>query len=200
MNFAQTSFITERPVTYYFRTLLPLISSGHPGFADGRDIVDFHDLMSPSFRQISRCALPLCVHQAQFVVGEIGGFVSAVNYVMAPVAGNRRLSIVRLASCAARTRQAVMRQHAGFRVAVAVTRIALYIRGLGPLCEGSPYSPHILLRQRVCRGGFLSSTSCALTVHVIKSGFNFVRPLRPADDISLPILRPAALYIEMVKP
>lgn len=54
VNFAQTSFITERPVTYYFRTLLPFISSGHPGFADGRDIVDFHDLMSPSFRQISR--------------------------------------------------------------------------------------------------------------------------------------------------
>lgn len=61
------------------------------------------------------------MHQAQFVVGEIGGFGSAVDYVMATVAGDSRLSIVRLASCAARTRQPVMRQHAGFRVAVAVT-------------------------------------------------------------------------------
>lgn len=62
-----------------------------------------------------------CMHQAQFVVAEIGGFGSAVDYVMAPVAGNSRLGIIRFASCAARACQPVMSQHAGFRVAVAVT-------------------------------------------------------------------------------
>lgn len=61
------------------------------------------------------------VHQAQFVVGEIGGFGSAVDYVMAAVAGNSRLGIIRFATGTARPRQPVMCQHAGFRVAVAVT-------------------------------------------------------------------------------
>lgn len=40
--------------------------------------------------------------------------------------------------------------------------------------------PHILLRQRESgRGGFLSSTSCALTVHVIKSGFKLRSTFTP---------------------
>lgn len=61
------------------------------------------------------------MHQAQFVIGVIGCFLPSVDQVVATVAGDSRLSIVRLVSCAARTRQPVMRQHAGFRVAVAVT-------------------------------------------------------------------------------
>ena len=60
------------------------------------------------------------MHQAQFVVVEVGGFGSAVDYVMAPVAGNSCLGIIRFASCAARASQPVMCQHAGFRVAVTV--------------------------------------------------------------------------------
>lgn len=40
--------------------------------------------------------------------------------------------------------------------------------------------PHILLRQRESgRGGFLSSTSCALTVQVIKSGFKLRSTFTP---------------------
>lgn len=62
-----------------------------------------------------------CMHQAQFVIGVISCFLSTVDQVVATVASDSRLSIVRLASCAARTRQPVMRQYAGFRVAVAVT-------------------------------------------------------------------------------
>lgn len=60
------------------------------------------------------------MHQAQFVVGEIGDFGSAVDYVMAVTAGDRRLGIIGFAASSARTRQPVMCQHAGFRVAVAV--------------------------------------------------------------------------------
>lgn len=60
------------------------------------------------------------MHKAQFVAGVIGGFLSAINEIVASTTGNRSLSIVRLASYAARTRQAVMRQHTGFRVAVAI--------------------------------------------------------------------------------
>lgn len=62
------------------------------------------------------------MHQPQFIMGVIGGFLPSVDQVVATAAGDSRLSIVRLASCAARTRQPIMRQHAGFRVAVAVTR------------------------------------------------------------------------------
>ena len=70
---------------------------------------------------------------------------------MAPVAGDRRLSIVRLASCAARTRQAVMRQHAGFRVAVAVTRDPhCTFATSGRFAKVRHTHPHILLRQRNC--------------------------------------------------
>lgn len=40
--------------------------------------------------------------------------------------------------------------------------------------------PHILLRQRESgRGGFLSSTSCALTVQVVKSGFKLRSTFTP---------------------
>lgn len=60
------------------------------------------------------------MHQAQFVAGEIGGFLSAINEVVASTAGNRSLGIVRLASSSAGTRQAVMRQYAGFRIAIAI--------------------------------------------------------------------------------
>ncbi len=60
------------------------------------------------------------MHQAQFVAGVIGGFLSAINEIVASTAGNRSLGIVRLASSTAGTRQALMRQHAGFRVAIAV--------------------------------------------------------------------------------
>ena len=155
-NVLQTDLIAECPVAHYRRTLLPLISSGHPGFADGRDIVDFHDLMSPSFRQISVVRITLRVHQAQFVVGEIGGFSSAVDNVMAPVAGDRRLSIVRLASCAARTRQAVMRQHAGFRVAVAVT--------------GDPHCT-FAARAALRRFAILTPTSCCASESLAAADF-----------------------------
>lgn len=60
------------------------------------------------------------MHQAQFVAGEIGGFGSAVDHVMAPVAGYSRLGIIWFASSTTGASQSVMCQHAGFRVAVAV--------------------------------------------------------------------------------
>ncbi len=61
------------------------------------------------------------MHQAQFVAGVISGSLSAINEIVASTAGYSALCIVRLTSSSARTRQPVMRQHAGFRVAVAVT-------------------------------------------------------------------------------
>lgn len=60
------------------------------------------------------------MHQTQFVAGVIGGFRSAINEIVASTAGYRSLGIIRLASSSAGTRQAVMRQYAGFRIAIAV--------------------------------------------------------------------------------
>lgn len=60
------------------------------------------------------------MHQAQFVVGVVGGFLSAVDQVVAVTAGDRRLGIIGFAAGATGASQPVMRQHAGFRVAVAV--------------------------------------------------------------------------------
>lgn len=122
-----------------------------------------------------------CMHQAQFVIGVISCFLPSVDQVVATVAGDSRLSIVRLVSCAARTRQPVMRQYAGFRVAVAVTRDPhCTFATSGRFAKVRHTHPHILLRQRESgRGGFLSSTSCALTVHVIKSGFKLRSTFTP---------------------
>lgn len=61
-----------------------------------------------------------CMHQAQFVIGVIGCFLASVDQVVATVAGDSRLGVIRFASGTARPRQPVMCQHAGFRVAVAV--------------------------------------------------------------------------------
>lgn len=60
------------------------------------------------------------MHQAQFVAGVIGGFLSAIDEIVASITGNSRLGIVRLASSSAGTRQAIMRQYASFRIAIAV--------------------------------------------------------------------------------
>ena len=112
-----------------------------------------------------------CMHQAQFVIGVIGCFLPSVDQVVATVAGDSRLSIVRLVSCAARTRQPVMRQYAGFRVAVAVTGDSDgAFASTRRFAKVSHNHPHIRFRQRESgRGGLLSSTSCALTVQVRKS-------------------------------
>lgn len=61
-----------------------------------------------------------CMHQAQFVIGVIGGFLPAINEIVAAVTGDRRLGIVRLASSSAGASQAVMRQNTGFRIAIAI--------------------------------------------------------------------------------
>ena len=60
------------------------------------------------------------MHQAQFVADVIGGFLSAIDEIVASITGNSRLGIVRLASSSAGTRQAIMRQYASFRIAIAV--------------------------------------------------------------------------------
>lgn len=60
------------------------------------------------------------MHQAQFVAGVIGGSLSAINEIVASTAGNCPLGIVRLASSSAGSRQTVMRQYAGFRIAIAI--------------------------------------------------------------------------------
>lgn len=60
------------------------------------------------------------MHQAQFVMGVIGGFLPAINEIVAAVTGDRRLGIVRLASSSAGASQTVMRQYAGFRIAIAI--------------------------------------------------------------------------------
>ncbi|SUQ57662.1 hypothetical protein EC841_10163 [Raoultella ornithinolytica] len=121
------------------------------------------------------------MHQAQFVVGVIGGILSAVDQVMTPAAGYCRLGIIRFAPGTTRSRQTVMRENTGFRVAVAVPG---YPHGtfaatsrFAKVCHNHP---HIRLRQRESgRGGFLSSTSCALTVQVIRSGFKLRSTLMP---------------------
>lgn len=60
------------------------------------------------------------MHQAQFLMGKVVGFLSAVDQVMAAIACYGCLGVVRLTSGTARPRQPVMRQYTGFRVAVAV--------------------------------------------------------------------------------
>ena len=114
-------------------------------------------------------------------MGEVGGFLSAVDEIVASTAGYSALCIVRLASSSAGTRQAVMSQYAGFRVAVAVTRDPhCAFAASGRFAKVRHTHSHILLRQREsARGGFLSSISCALTVHVIKSGFKLRSTFTP---------------------
>lgn len=121
------------------------------------------------------------MHQAQFVAGVIGGSLSAINEIVASTAGYRSLGIIRLASDAARSRQTVMRQHTGFRIAIAVPgNTYCAFASSGRFAKVRHTHPHILLRQRESgRGGFLSSTSCALTVHVIKSGFKLRSTFTP---------------------
>lgn len=113
------------------------------------------------------------MHQAQLIAGVIGGFLSAIDEIVASTAGNCPLGIVRLASSSAGTRQAVMRQNTGFRIAIAIPGDPYCaFAASGRFAKVRHTHPHILLRQRESgRGGFLSSTSCALTVQVIKSGF-----------------------------
>ncbi|VEF68918.1 hypothetical protein SB00175_03639 [Klebsiella oxytoca] len=126
----------------------------------------------PFFFPYGQCSEhTFCMHQAQFVIGVIGCFLPAVDQVVATVAGDSRLSIVRLVSCAAGASEPVMCQHTGFRVAVAVPgnpdgAFATTRR----FAKVSHNHLHIRLRHRESgRGGFFSSTSCALTVQVIKS-------------------------------
>jgi hypothetical protein len=121
------------------------------------------------------------MHQAQFLMGEVGGFLSAVDEIVASTAGYSALCIVRLASSSAGTRQAVMSQYAGFRIAIAIPGDPYCaFAASGRFAKIRHTHPHILLRQRESgRGGFLSSTSCALTVHVIKSGFKLRSTFTP---------------------
>ncbi len=109
--------------------------------------------------------------QAQFIMGVIGGFLSTVYQVVAVTAGDRRLGIIGFAAGAAGASQPVMCQHAGFRVAVAVTGDSDgAFASTRRFAKVSHNHPHIRLRQRESgRGGFVSSTSCALTVQVRKS-------------------------------
>lgn len=104
-------------------------------------------------------------------MGVVGGFLSTVDQVVAVAAGDRRLGVIGFAANAARSRQSVMRENTGFRVAVAISGYPN-----GTFAATSRFSkvchnhPHIRLRQRESgRGGFLSSTSCALTVQVSRS-------------------------------
>ena len=78
------------------------------------------------------------MHQAQFVAGVIGGFLSAINEIVASTAGNCSLSIVRLASSSAGTRQAVMRQNTGFRIAIAIPGDPYCAFAASGLYEGLP--------------------------------------------------------------
>lgn len=121
------------------------------------------------------------MHQAQFVAGVIGGSLSAINEIVASTAGYSALCIIRFASSSAGTRQAVVRQYAGFRIAIAVARDPhRAFAASGRFAKVRHVHPHILLRQRESgRGGFLSSTSCALTVQVIKSGFKLRSTFTP---------------------
>lgn len=53
-------------------------------------------------------------------MGVVGGFLSAVDEIVASIAGDRRLGVIWFAAGTACSRQAIMRQYAGVRVAVAV--------------------------------------------------------------------------------
>ena len=106
-------------------------------------------------------------------MGVVGGFLSAVDQVVAVTAGDRRLGIIGFAAGAAGASQPVMGQYAGVRVAVAITGDTYRtIAAMRRFAKVRHNQPHIRLRQRESgRGGFLSSTSCALTVQVRRSGF-----------------------------
>lgn len=121
------------------------------------------------------------MHQAQFVPGVIGGSLSAINEIVASTAGYSALCIVRLASGTAGASQTVMCQYAGFRIAIAVPgNTYRAFAASGRFAKVSHTHTHILLRQRESgRGGLLSSTSCALTVHVTKSGFKLRSTFTP---------------------
>lgn len=114
-------------------------------------------------------------------MGVVGGFLSAVDEIVASIAGDRRLGVIGFAAGTACSRQAVMRQYAGVRVAVAVPGDPDgTFTATRRFAKVSHYHPHIRLRQRESgRGGLLSSTSCALTVHVIKSGFKLRSTFTP---------------------
>lgn len=122
-----------------------------------------------------------CMHQAQFVIGVIGCFLPSVDQVVATVAGDSRLSIVRFAPGATGACQSVMRQNTGFRIAIAVPGDPYRtFAASGRFAKVRHTHSHILLRQRESgRGGFLSSTNCTLTVHVIKSGFKLRSTFTP---------------------